>query len=244
LGRIVPLLFQKDGENHAVANFPISNLSDLFSSPLWLIHHPLLSTMSSRDKGSSSSPAMDKETYVKNRIQELVRVYRQDNVPSLIQEGLYLGSFAAASNKNVLKSCNVTHILTVASSLRPAHPGDFVYKVVPVVDKEDTNLEIYFDECIDFIDEAKKQGGSVLVHCFVGKSRGVTVVVAYLMKKQGMTLTQALQHVQSIRPVANPNTGFIRQLQDLEKSLQGIASLYFYLTCKITVFGESKFEVL
>ena len=64
------------------------------------------------------------------------------------------------------------------------------------------------------------------------------------MKKQGMTLTQALQHVQSIRPVANPNTGFIRQLQDLEKSLQGIASLYFYLTCKITVFGESKFEVL
>ncbi|KAF3604536.1 hypothetical protein F2Q69_00037220 [Brassica cretica] len=89
-----------------------------------------------------------------------------------------------------------------------------------VVDKEDTNLEIYFDECIDFIDEAKKQGGSVLVHCFVGKSRSVTVVVAYLMKKQGMTLTQALQHVQSIRPVANPNTGFIRQLQDLEKSLQ------------------------
>ncbi|KAH0943112.1 hypothetical protein HID58_002749 [Brassica napus] len=177
--------------------------SDLFSSPLWLIH-PLLSTMSSRDKGSSSSPAMDNETYVKNRIQELVRlikvarVYRQDNVPSLIQQGLYLGSFAAASNKNALKSCNVTHILT-----------------------EDTNLEAYFDECIHFIDEAKKQGGSVLVHCFVGKSRSVTIVVAYLMKKHGMTLTQALQHVQSIRPVANPNAGFIRQLQDLEKSLQG-----------------------
>ncbi|XP_013648128.1 dual specificity protein phosphatase 1 isoform X3 [Brassica napus] len=169
---------------------------------------------------------MDNETYVKNRIQELVRlikvarVYRQDNVPSLIQQGLYLGSFAAASNKNALKSCNVTHILTVASSLRPAHPGDFVYKVVPVVDKEDTNLEAYFDECIHFIDEAKKQGGSVLVHCFVGKSRSVTIVVAYLMKKHGMTLTQALQHVQSIRPVANPNAGFIRQLQDLEKSLQ------------------------
>ncbi|KAJ0254734.1 Dual specificity protein phosphatase 1 [Hirschfeldia incana] len=189
--------------------------------------------MSCRDKGSSSSsssssPAtMDNETYVKNRIEELVRlikvarVYRQDNVPSLIQQGLYLGSFAAASNKNALKSCNVTHILTVASSLRPAHPHDFVYKVVPVVDKEDTNLEIYFDECIHFIDEAKKLGGSVLVHCFVGKSRSVTIVVAYLMKRHGMTLTQALQHVKSIRPVASPNAGFIRQLQDFERSLQG-----------------------
>lgn len=45
-------------------------------------------------------------------------------------QGLYLGSVAAACNKNVLKSYNVTHILTVASSLRPAHPDDFVYKVV------------------------------------------------------------------------------------------------------------------
>ncbi|XP_013651487.1 dual specificity protein phosphatase 1-like [Brassica napus] len=187
--------------------------------------------MSSRGRGSSSSsslPAMDEynET-VKNQIQALVRVikvaraYREDNVPSLIQEGLYLGSVAAACNKNLLKSYNVTHILTVASSLRPAHPDDFLYKVVRVVDKEDTNLEVYFDECFDFIDEAKKLGGSVLVHCFVGKSRSVTVVVAYLMKKHGMTLAQALQHVQSIRPVASPNAGFIKQLQDLEKSLQG-----------------------
>lgn len=47
----------------------------------------------------------------------------------------------------------------------------FVCFYVIVVDKEDTNLGIYFDECVDFIDEAKRQGGSVLVHCFVGKSR-------------------------------------------------------------------------
>ncbi|CAN8258351.1 unnamed protein product [Cochlearia groenlandica] len=181
----------------------------------------------SKDIGSSSSSIIDdyNET-VKKQIQALARVikvartYKEDNVPSLIQQGLYLGSVAAASNKNVLKSCNVTHILTVASSLRPAHPHDFVYKVVRVVDKEDTNLEIYFDECVDFIDEAKRQGGSVLVHCFIGKSRSVTIVVAYLMKKHGMSLSQALQHVKSRRPVANPNAGFIRQLQDLEKSIQ------------------------
>ncbi|KAL0742752.1 hypothetical protein Bca4012_084265 [Brassica carinata] len=191
----------------------------------------------SRDNKSSSLVAVDEysET-VKNKIQALVRVikvaraYREDNVPSLIQEGLYLGSVAAACNKNLLKSYNVTHILTVASSLIPAHPDDFVYKVVRgmtiyiyiyIYLKEDTNLEMYFDECFDFIDEAKKLGGSVLVHCFVGKSRSVTIIVAYLMKKHGMTLTQALLHVKSIRPVASPNAGFIKQLQDLEKSLQG-----------------------
>ena len=40
-----------------------------------------------------------------------------------------------------------------------------------VVDKKDVNIAQYFDECFDFIDEAKTTGGGVLVHCFVGKSR-------------------------------------------------------------------------
>lgn len=47
------------------------------------------------------------------------------------------------------------------------------------------------------------------------------------MKKHGMTLAQALQHVKSKRPVASPNAGFIRQLQDLEKSMRGTPCLYF-----------------
>ncbi|XP_010512640.1 PREDICTED: dual specificity protein phosphatase 1-like [Camelina sativa] len=88
--------------------------------------------MSSRDRGSPSSssssllPGIDRyNEKVKNQIQALVRVIkyartcREDNVPSLIEEGLYLGSVAAACNKDVLKAYNVTHILTIASSLRP-----------------------------------------------------------------------------------------------------------------------------
>ena len=33
------------------------------------------------------------------------------------------------------------------------------------------DMEIHFDECFAFIDEAKQRGGAVLVHCFAGKSR-------------------------------------------------------------------------
>lgn len=35
-----------------------------------------------------------------------------------------------ASNKDALKSRNITRILTVANALAPAHPNDFVYKVI------------------------------------------------------------------------------------------------------------------
>ncbi|XP_059632565.1 dual specificity protein phosphatase 1 isoform X2 [Cornus florida] len=145
---------------------------------------------------------------------------REDNVPCQIEEGLFLGSVGAANNKNVLKSLNVTHILTVANSLAPAHPNDFIYKIIDVPDRESINIAQYFDECYDFIDEANRMGGGVLVHCFVGKSRSVTMVVAYLMKKHGMNMSRALEHVKSRRPLASPNSGFVLQLQNFEKALQ------------------------
>ncbi|KAK7848553.1 dual specificity protein phosphatase 1 [Quercus suber] len=152
------------------------------------------------------------------RVISLTKCIKDDNVPCKIEEGLFLGSVGAANNKDALKALNITHVLTVASALPPAHPNDFVYKIISVTDREDTDIKQYFDECFNFIDEAKRLGGGVLVHCLVGS---VTVVVAYLMKKHGMNLSQALEHVKTKRPRAGPNSGFIAQLQDFEKSLQG-----------------------
>ncbi|KAK9664830.1 hypothetical protein RND81_14G071700 [Saponaria officinalis] len=166
------------------------------------------------------------EGMYKERVQALLRaIYatrfvQDDNVPCQIEEGLFLGSLGAANNKPGLKRLNITHILTVAGSLAPAHPRDFTYKVIEVMDREETNLAQYFDECIDFIDEAKRSGGGVLVHCFVGRSRSVTVVLAYLIKKRGMTLSEAFEHVKSKRPQASPNAGFLKQLRNYEQSLR------------------------
>ncbi|XP_074381978.1 dual specificity protein phosphatase 1-like [Apium graveolens] len=103
----------------------------------------------------------------------------------------------------------------------PSYPDDFKYRTVDVQDRHDVNIAQYFDDCIGFIDEAKEMGGNVLVHCFVGRSRSVTIVVAYLIKKHGMSYSEALQHVKSKRAIASPNSGFLLQLQNFEKSLRG-----------------------
>ncbi|AEE74344.1 MAPK phosphatase 2 [Arabidopsis thaliana] len=132
---------------------------------------------------------------------------------SEIQQGLFIGSVAEANNKDFLKSSNITHVLTVAVALAPPYPDDFVYKVI----------EVYFDECYSFIDQAIQSGGGVLVHCFMGMSRSVTIVVAYLMKKHGMGFSKAMELVRSRRHQAYPNPGFISQLQQFEKSIQGNA---------------------
>ncbi|KAB8280029.1 protein-tyrosine phosphatase-like protein [Yarrowia lipolytica] len=57
----------------------------------------------------------------------------------------------------------------------------------------------------------------VLVHCMAGISRSSTIVIAYLMKKLGLTAEQGLALVKKGRKIANPNPSFVEQLKIYEQ---------------------------
>jgi len=59
----------------------------------------------------------------------------------------------------------------------------------------------------------------VLVHCFQGKSRSVTVVAGYLMMHHGYSFEDALDTIRKVRPCAQPNLGFAMQLRKLAKNI-------------------------
>ncbi|KAL8100265.1 uncharacterized protein LOC141683475 [Apium graveolens] len=158
------------------------------------------------------------------RAMSVAKGVRDDDVPCQIEEGLFVGSIGAANNKSALRSLSITHILTVMSST-PPYPDEFKYKIVDVQDRHDVSISRYFDDCFDFIDEAKERGGKVLVHCFAGISRSVTVIVAYLIKKRGLRSSEALEHVKSKRAIASPNPGFLLQLQNFERSLRACEAI-------------------
>lgn len=60
----------------------------------------------------------------------------------------------------------------------------------------------------------------VLVHCMAGVSRSASVLIAYLMWREGLTAARALREVQLRRCIANPNPGFRVQLLRWERALQ------------------------
>ena len=68
--------------------------------------------------------------------------------------------------------------------------------------------------------------GAVFVHCAMGKSRSVTTIIAYLLWKHphrfgsadptttpSTAVARALKWVQKTRPMAEPNPGFMKQLE-------------------------------
>jgi atypical dual specificity phosphatase len=100
------------------------------------------------------------------------------------------------------------------------------YLRIPIKDSSSANLFEYFDQVAEMIEKTRENNdGRTLVHCVAGVSRSVSLVLAYLMKYQKMSLKSAFHHVKSIRPQIRPNTGFFKQLIDYEERIHGSSSV-------------------
>ena len=69
-----------------------------------------------------------------------------------------------------------------------------------------------------FTESARTSGSNILIHCHAGISRSPTIVVAYLMQSQNMSLNSAYKFVESKRPIISPNFSFVGQLYEFEKT--------------------------
>ncbi|KAL1786780.1 dual specificity protein phosphatase 19 [Sigmodon hispidus] len=107
----------------------------------------------------------------------------------------------------------VTHILNVAYGVENAFLGEFTYKTISILDVPETNILSYFPECFEFIEQARRMGGVVLVHCNAGVSRAAAIVIGFLMSSEEIEFTSALSLVKDARPSICPNPGFIEQLR-------------------------------
>jgi protein-tyrosine phosphatase len=81
-------------------------------------------------------------------------------------------------------------------------------------------VDSWFEQTFDFIDEALKEQKNILVHCAAGVSRSATLVVAYLMSRKGLSLDQAMATVYQKRPWIRPNAGFMQLLKTFEGKLK------------------------
>jgi atypical dual specificity phosphatase len=143
-----------------------------------------------------------------------------NNISCILPGTLYLTNYIGASNLELLKSNNITHIINITdlienyfeSELLPTGLPMFTYLKIAIPDAHNIIITDYFLETFEFIDNAIKNGGRILVHCFAGKSRSASIVIGYIMKKEKITFENALQVVQLIRPCVEPNLSFCTQL--------------------------------
>eukprot|EP01062_Namystynia_karyoxenos_P062908 TRINITY_DN55762_c0_g1_i1.p1 TRINITY_DN55762_c0_g1~~TRINITY_DN55762_c0_g1_i1.p1 ORF type:complete len:1039 (+),score=290.03 TRINITY_DN55762_c0_g1_i1:109-3225(+) len=143
--------------------------------------------------------------------------------PDAVTDHIFLGSLRTTQNERVLRELGITRILTTGKGLKVIDPlpEGIEQLIISVDDNPDQKLVPFFEKCTEWLDECVQSDRRVLVHCFMGLSRSVTVVCAWLMQRQRMTFKEAISYVKLSRPAVNPNEGFRRQLIDYEEQLYG-----------------------
>ncbi|NWJ07708.1 DS13B phosphatase, partial [Crypturellus undulatus] len=149
-----------------------------------------------------------------------------ENHVDQVWPNVYLGDAWAARNKTALQSLNITHILNAADGPYSINTGakyyndlQIEYYGIEAFDDPSFDLSIFFYDAASFIGKAlNTSGGKVFVHCAMGVSRSASLVLAFLMIHENMTLVDALKTVGSQRDIC-PNSGFLSQLRDLDIKL-------------------------
>ena len=147
--------------------------------------------------------------------------------PAEVAPGLYLGDRKDAKDRASLRRLNIQSIVNCTPP-KSEDPGagcpsfferELRYLRVPIYDSPAEDAAEHFASVLDFISSRLHHGG-VLVHCNRGVSRSATFVVAHLMKSRALDPASALELVRAVRPQAEPNAAFLKQLEVLHAELE------------------------
>lgn len=134
---------------------------------------------------------------------------------------IFITNFFGARSREKLNAAGITHVCVCAQELETPFEGQGVtYLKLKLADNPGQDLVVPgFGPAFAFIDEALRSDKTnrVLLHCAGGGSRSAAIGIGYLLHKGFFpTVQAAITHAQSVRPIVNPNFGFLEQLRTLE----------------------------
>lgn len=124
-----------------------------------------------------------------------------------VHKGIYLSGSYALKHPERVQDLGITAVLRLDAVDRNKGQwatGSFHLLDMPFSDGAAIPDGV-LERGMNFIYDQVHSGRKILVHCHMGMSRSVTVVMAYLIKYEGMTLAEAYHAIVRSRPVARPH---------------------------------------
>ena len=147
-------------------------------------------------------------------------IKKDEDYNEIIKDFLYISGYKTASTASDLQNMKITNIINCSGDLcENLSFSGINYLTLNIRDNVSENIECLFFKCINYINEAKEKKGRVLIHCYKGVSRSVSILISYLIYLYKWTYDEAFDFVQSKRSIANPNIGFYLQLKTFHKRI-------------------------
>jgi predicted protein tyrosine phosphatase len=140
---------------------------------------------------------------------------------NFVDDFIAVGAQVDAENIALLKEKGVTHVLNVTKN---PFNKDVAFELetlqISLNDTLDEDILCVLPDAIDFIEKCKSKSGRMLIHCFAGISRSVSIAIAYQMLSKQISLAKATDIVKKHRACASPNLNFCGQLMYLENAMK------------------------
>lgn len=127
----------------------------------------------------------------------------------VVGDYLYVGNKNDCNNREWLDSNEINHIINLTDDIPNHFDGDLNYLSLPIDDKNSNDIKEKLRVAIDYIDNTKDNGNKILVHCDLGVSKSIYIIVGYIMKTQGRDANMAYQMVKEKRDIANININLL-----------------------------------
>ncbi|KAM3268394.1 hypothetical protein P3S67_031335 [Capsicum chacoense] len=160
---------------------------------------PLTSTPSGRDMNSNSERLkldplnIHKNPEINGGLVRRKKIAFFKKECSKVAEHIFLGGDAVAKDKDILKQNGITH------------------------DSPSEDITSILYDVFDYFEDVREQHGRVFVHCYQGVSRSTSLVIGYLIWREGQSFADAFEYVKAARGIADPNIGFACQLLQCQK---------------------------
>jgi len=155
---------------------------------------------------------------------------------------LYIGDYHPTQHLKILIDRNITYVLNAGSCINLTtqegqlpneilipemvvrDSNEFVYLALGLSDtlQENDVLNKYLEVSVRFIQGALENGQHIFVHCSAGISRSCSLIIAYLIKTQFYSYSDALELIRVNRPIVCPNRRFRRTLLLYQRDLKSM----------------------
>ena len=127
---------------------------------------------------------------------------------------LFVGSAKNAADWTFLRENDVKAVVNVTEEIPNFYPAHLTYHTLSVRDIENASLAVSeIAAAVAFIDQHMQAGNSVLVHCFMGRSRSVAIACAYIVSHMHTSPADAYAQIKEKRSHVNINTVFYEAIQ-------------------------------
>ena len=151
-----------------------------------------------------------------------------DNIGALLSpcdyiiDNIYLGSSTAASDIELLRSLNIKYVCNISDNIPNFFENKIKYFNISKKDNGKDNINKYeLEESFKFIKKSKEKNCNILVHCFVGRSRSVSVLIYYLMKEYDFSIKESIYFLKKKRKWINPSIKFIENIINIVNEING-----------------------